>query len=172
MYLILITLKGLLPVLGPMDKTDVVISMQYGTILANQIPVPPSRNTVFLQNFWECVRETFWREVYQRKRCAWTERGRRPVSGTESVKNWAGVCLDHPAKKKIPLGVKLFLQTWVCEAWLWSCVMSVMAAGAPKISVSPPAPDPVRLDDASWTQGIGLSVVYSTSNIMPHILAL
>jgi len=47
--LILITLKGLL--LGPMDKTDVVISMQYGTILANQIPVPPSRNTVFLQNF-------------------------------------------------------------------------------------------------------------------------
>jgi hypothetical protein len=45
--LILITLNGLL--LGPVDKTDIVINMQYGTTLANQMP--PSRNTVFLQHF-------------------------------------------------------------------------------------------------------------------------
>jgi hypothetical protein len=88
MYLILITLKGLLPVLGPMDKTDVVISMQYGTILANQ--TPPSRNTVFCTG--KTFESAFGKLFDARSTSENRSRGARGPSGAgrpfaESVKN-------------------------------------------------------------------------------------
>jgi hypothetical protein len=79
-----------------MDKTDVVISMQYGTILTNQI-----RNTVFCKTFESAFGKLFdTRSTSENSRCAWTERGRRAVSGTESVKKIEPVFLWTVQRKK------------------------------------------------------------------------